>query len=134
MAEVVTSHEPGVVDPYELAKQAAVAGHPQEAVEILSREAAQQRCGREKFQRRIQLSQICMGAGYFAIAYPVLQELYDEIEKRNLVEWESADVVAHALGLFYRCIEKMGGPDEQKKAIYSKLCRLDPVLALQFSR
>ena len=125
---------PGVVDPYELAKQAASAGRPGEAIEILSREAAQQRCGRDRFHRRVQLAQVCMSAEYYALAQPILQELYEEVEARHLTDWETPELVGHALGLLYRCLNKNGGSDEQRQAVYTKLCRFDPVLALQFSK
>lgn len=125
---------PDVIDAYELAKKAAVSGHPQDAIEILSREAAQQRCGRDRFHRRVQLAQICMGANYYELAQPILQELYEEIEARHLTDWETPELVGHALGLLYRCLNKTGGTDEQKKTVYTKLIRFDPVLALQFSK
>ncbi len=140
-ADEVPAMDPGpeelgnhVVDAYELATKAAVAGHPQEAIEILSREAAQQRCGRDRFHRRVQLAQICMGAEYYTLAQPILQELYEEVEQRHLTDWETPELVGHALGLLYRCLSKNGGSDEQKHIVYTKLCRFDPVLALQFSK
>lgn len=125
---------PDLIDAYELAKKAALSGNPQDAIEILSREAAQQRCGRDRFHRRVQLAQICMGADYYELAQPILQELYEEIEARHLTDWETPELVGHALGLLYRCLNKNGGADEQKRAVYTKLCRFDPVLALQFSK
>ena len=83
-------------DPYELAKQAAASGHPQEAIAILEREAAQERSGRGRFQRKMQLAHICMSAGYKTVAFPILEALAGEIDKRNLEEWEDPDQIGRA--------------------------------------
>jgi type VI secretion system protein ImpA len=122
------------IDPFELARDAARSGHTQEAIEILTREIAQEGSGRARFQRRVQLAQICMGAGHDAIAYPILEELAREIEQRRLEEWEAPDMVAHALALLFRCTQKMDIPLEEKNRIYHRVCRLDPVQALSLSR
>jgi type VI secretion system protein ImpA len=120
-------------DAFELAMEAARSGRQQEAFEILIREASQQSSGRGRFQRRLQLAQVCLATGAEAIAYPILQELATTIDKHQLEEWESPDMVAHAFALLYRCMSD-GVPAEEKKTLYSKICRLDPVQALAHSR
>lgn len=118
-------------DSYELAKQAASSGHPQDAIEILDREAAQERSGRGRFQRRMQLAQICMSAGYKTVAFPILEALAGEIDKRNLEDWEDPDLVIRALGLLYQCMEKLKCSTEQKEKVYARICRLGPAQALE---
>ena len=118
-------------DPYELAKQSAASGHPQDAIEILEREAAQERSGRGRFQRRMQLAQICMSAGYKTVAFPILEALAGEIDKRNLEDWEDPDLVIRALGLLYQCMEKLKCSAEQKEKVYARICRLGPAQALE---
>src|SRR5664279_1601858 len=118
-------------DPYELAKQAAASGHPQEAIAILEREAAQERSGRGRFQRKMQLAHICMSAGYKTVAFPILEALAGEIDKRNLEEWEDPDLVIRALGLLYQCMEKLKCSAEQKEKVYARICRLGPAQALE---
>ena len=49
-------------DPGDIAMRAAREGRPQEAIEILTREAAAERSGRGRFQRRLQLAQLCIRA------------------------------------------------------------------------
>jgi type VI secretion system protein ImpA len=120
-------------DAFELAMEAARSGRQQEAFEILIREASQQSSGRGRFQRRLQLAQVCLATGAEGIAYPILQELATTIDKHQLEEWESPDMVAHAFALLYRCMSD-GVPAEEKKTLYSKICRLDPVQALAHSR
>ncbi len=121
-------------DAFELAMEAARSGRQQDAFEILIREAAHQNSGRGKFQRRLQLAQVCLSTGAEAIAFPILQELSATIDKHQLEEWESPDMVAHAFALLYRCMSNGDVPEEVKRTLYSKICRLDPVQALAHSR
>jgi type VI secretion system protein ImpA len=122
------------VDAFDLALEAARSGNVQGAIELLAREIAQEGSGRARFQRKVQLAQICMGAGHQEIAYPILQELAQEVENRRLEDWEAPETVAHALALLYRCMHKMDVSPEDKQKIYSRVCRLDPVQALSLSR
>jgi type VI secretion system protein ImpA len=117
-------------DVIELAMKAARAGKVQEAIGMLTREMNNERSGRGRFQRHIQLANIFLATKHEAIAYPILVELAEEIERRRLEEWEEASVVAQPLALLYRCAEKLGRDDAEKDKIYQKLCRLDPGQAL----
>jgi type VI secretion system protein ImpA len=128
--------EPGVPvppDTYELAMRAARSGRPQEGMELLMRELGQERSGRGRFHRKVQLSQLCVSTGHDNIALPILQELAAEIERRNLEEWETPDLVAGPLALLYQCLGK-GGDAEARLKLYSWICRLDPLAALNVSR
>lgn len=117
-------------DAFQVAMDAARSGDVQQAVEILSREIAHERSGRARFQRKIQLAQICMSTGHEAIAYPILNEMADEIEMRKLEEWETSEVLAHPLALLFRCMNQLDGDPEIKRKLYARICRLDPVQAL----
>jgi type VI secretion system protein ImpA len=117
-------------DVVELAMKAARAGKVQEAIGLLTREMNNERTGRGRFQRHIQLANIFLATKHEAIAYPILVELAEEIERRKLEEWEEAAIVAQPLALLYRCAEKLGRDDAEKEKIYQKLCRLDPGQAL----
>jgi type VI secretion system protein ImpA len=117
-------------DAFDLAMEAVTSGRQQEAFEILVREAAHQNSGRGRFQRRLQLAQVCLSSGAESIAFPILQELAATIDKHRLEEWESPDMVAHAFALLYRCMTSDEVPESEKKTLYAKICRLDPVQAL----
>lgn len=121
-------------DAYQLAMEAATSGRQQDALAILMREAGQQDSGRGRFQRRLQLAQVCMSTGAEGIALPILQELAATIDRHQLEAWESPDMVAHAFTLLYRCMMNGEVSDEEKKTLYSKICRLDPVQALAHAR
>ena len=117
-------------DPGDVAMRAAREGRPQEAIEILTREAAAERSGRGRFQRRLQLAQLCLSMGHERIAHPILEQLVAEIDNRTLEGWESSDTVAHVLALLYRCLDKLKTGEDRKHLIYDRICRLDPIQAL----
>jgi len=119
---------------YELAIAAAQSGNLEEALEILSSELAQQPCGRDRFLRKLQLAQLCLSAGNEAIAEPVLKELAEEIDRRNLAEWELAEVVTQPLILLYRCLDHAPEADAEKRGLYARICRLHPARAVRLSR
>ena len=121
-------------DVQELAQQAARSGRIHDAVELLSREIAQERSGRARFHRKIQLAALCLSAKHEAIAYPILAELAEEIDRRKLEEWEESSALAHPLALLFRCMDKLGYDDAAKQKIYQKICRLDPVQVLSGMR
>jgi len=106
----------------------------QDGIELLMRELGQERSGRGRFHRKVQLSQLCVSTGHENIALPILQELSAEIERRKLADWESPDLVARPLALLYQCLGKSGGDDELRTKLYSWICRLDPLMALNVSR
>lgn len=121
-------------DTFDLAMHAARAGRPQEGIEMLMREMAQERNGRARFHRKVQLTQLCISTGYDAIAVPILQELAGEIERRKLEDWESPELLAQPLALLYRCLTKADGSVDDRQKLYSWICRLDPLQAMNVAR
>jgi len=126
--------KPEAIDANDLALQAARSGRPQEAIEILSRESMAEKSGRGRFQRRLQLAQLCISMGYERIAHPILEQLAAEIDSRGLEGWEAASTVAQPLALLYRCLEKLDTAPELKQKVYDRICRLDPLQALACGR
>jgi type VI secretion system protein ImpA len=124
------SGEPAPPDAYDLAMDAARSGRTEEALNILSREVGQERSGRGRFLRRVQLAQVCMATGNNDIGRPILQELAEEIERRGLEHWENPDLVAQPLVLLYRCLDDPQDPAGDKRKLYAQICRLDPSRAL----
>ena len=92
---------PQVADVFDMAQQAAKHGRPQEGIEILMREMGRERTGRGRFLRQSQLAQICVGSGHQDIAFPILQDIAAEIEKRKLDEWEAPELVAQAFSMLF---------------------------------
>jgi type VI secretion system protein ImpA len=119
---------------YDLAMEAMRSRRPQEAIEMMSAEIAQVRSGRLRFQRKVQLAQICMASGHEDIAFPILEEIGKEIGQRNLEDWEAPDMLAHPLVLLLRCLNKLDSSPEDRQKVYSRICRLDPIQALSVSK
>jgi type VI secretion system protein ImpA len=109
-------------------------GRKKEAMEIMARAVAAERVGRSRFLRMVQFASVCLSAGHENMAFPILRELAEEIERRKLEEWETREVIAQPLALYYRCLDKMGQDTPEKQAIYERLCRLDPMQALTVTR
>jgi type VI secretion system protein ImpA len=128
-----TNGEAPPPDVFDLAQQAVKKGRAQEGIELLMREMAQERSGRGKFQRKSQLAQICVATGHQTIAFPILQDLAGEIERRKLEDWEAPDMVAHPLALLYKCLAKDASPEERQK-LYAWICRLDPIQAMNVEK
>jgi len=125
--------EPAPPDVFDLAMAEARAGRAQQGIEMLMREMTQERSGRARFHRKAQLAQLCAITGHTPIAFPILQELAAEIERRRLEDWEDADVIAQPLALLYKCMDKNAAPEERQK-LYSWICRLDPLAALTVTK
>jgi type VI secretion system protein ImpA len=134
IAAVAGSNGSTSPDVQQLAQQAAREGRIQDAVELLSREIAQERSGRARFQRTVQLAALFLSTKHERIAYPILAELAEEIDRRKLEEWEESSALAHPLALLFRCMDKLGHDDAAKQKIYQKICRLDPVQVLSGMR
>jgi type VI secretion system protein ImpA len=121
-------------DAHELAMKALRSGRAEAAIEILAREVGQERSGRGKFQRKMQLAGICLAAGHEQVALPILEEMFKEIEQRKLEEWESTDLVAQPLLLLVKCMDKLGQDSEERQRVYARICKLDPLRALEVQR
>ncbi len=128
--EASEAAEPDLLD---AARDLMSRGHLNQAVQLLMRDAAQQPSGRARFQRRLQVAQMCASAGQKKVAYPVLEELLKEIDDRRLEEWEASDMIAPPLSLLLRYVEEAGN-QALRDSIFARLCRIDPVAAMDFSR
>ena len=74
-----------------------------------------------------------MAGGKEKIAQPLLDQLAAEIEERRLEEWEETEAVAYPLSLLLRCLAVDGGDKERRTQLYARICKLDPIRALNCS-
>ena len=118
------------VDPHVLALQAMRSGQALKAIEILQREIERQASGRGRFQRRLQLAQVCLSAGKDSIAQPLLDDIAAEIENHKLDDWEDRELVAGALAFVMQSSKKIQGDAKARQTIFERICRLDAVQAL----
>src|SRR5271170_4037988 len=73
-AAIHESEEPGEDAPpdvLDIAKDMIRRGQLPQAIQLLVRDAAQQPSGRARFQRRLQVAQLCVNAGQSKVAHPV---------------------------------------------------------------
>lgn len=110
------------------------AGRPQRAIEMVKRELDREQSRRGRFLRQVQLARVMCEAGLDAAAIPLLEEMTARIEEHKLEDWESGTLVAEPLALLHRCLERTGGDEVAKQALYLKIVRLDPVQALGFGQ
>jgi len=104
---------------------------PQRAIELLLRAATQEKSERARFLRRSEAARIMVSTGLEAVAMPMLQDLMAAIDQHHLEEWEAGETIALPLGLLYRCLEKLDGDSSLRQTLYVRVCRLDPLQAMQ---
>jgi type VI secretion system protein ImpA len=125
--------EPLPGDVFDQALAAARASRSAEALDLIYKQLAAERSGRGRFRRRTQLAHLLMACGHEKIASPILRELAVEIEQRRLDDWERGEALAYPVELLIRCLDSNGADSPDRKQLYDRLCRLDPVRALQWS-
>ncbi len=127
------AEESGPPDALDVARDLIARGQFPQAIQLLMRDAAQQNSGRGRFLRRLQMAQLCVGAGQAKVAYPVLEELVKEIDERQLEEWEATDMIAPPFALLLRCLGK-DSTNGLRETVFSRLCRIDPIAAMDVNR
>jgi type VI secretion system protein ImpA len=124
-------------DVFDEALEAARAGRRGEAVDMISKQLSTERSGRGRFRRRAQLAHLLVVAGHDKIALPILEDLTAEIDQRRLEDWERTDALAYPIELLIRCLDSSnasnGSEASERQRLYARLCRLDPVRALNWS-
>jgi type VI secretion system protein ImpA len=118
-------------DVFEIAQERARGGDARAALDLLMREAAQERSPRARFIRRGQAAKVMVDAGMEVVAYPILRELLEQIENHKLEEWEAGDAVAEPLALMYQVLAKVNSRDVDRDELYVRICRLDPVRGVE---
>jgi type VI secretion system protein ImpA len=118
------------VDAYLLAKDALAAGQEEKAFSIMRAEIARQRSGRRRFRRTMQMIELAIAAGKDAIAQPLIEDVTAIIENHKLDAWEEPELVASDLLMLMRNSKKIQGSSSDKQKLFERICRLDPVQAL----
>jgi type VI secretion system protein ImpA len=109
------------------------AGNTKGGIQLITRTLATERCGRMRFKRRTQIAHLLVASGQEHIAKPILNDLAAEIDARKLDDWEDNEAIAYSIELLLRCLVKDAGESERRAELYTKMCRLDPVRAMNHS-
>jgi type VI secretion system protein ImpA len=117
---------------YDRAQVEVRAGRPEKGIEILMAEVEREKSERARFMHRSHVTGIMVDSGHESVALPTLREMVRKIEAHDLEGWEEGAIVAAPLGLLYRCMSALGESESERHDLYLRICRLDPVQALNF--
>ena len=110
-------------------------GEVEKGLAEMARLAASETNGRNRFQRKLLLAEVCLASGRERLARAVLEELAEQIDKLQLELWESSAVIGGVWIRLYRIYKQRGDSSDLDRAakLYERLCRLDPWQALACS-
>ena len=94
--------------------------------------AARETCGRNRFQRKLLLAEICLNSKRDRLARSILEELAEQIDNLKLELWESSELVAAVWIRLYKLYNQGTDSSDRDRAakLYERLSRLDPWQAL----
>lgn len=118
------------MDAYALAKDALASGQEEKAFTIMRMALARERSGRRRFRRTMQMIELAIAAGKDEIAQPLLEDVAAAIETHKLDAWEDPEQMAGDLAKLMRYSKKIQGSTSEKQKLFERICRLDPVKAL----
>lgn len=118
------------MDPYVLAKDALASGNEEKAFTLMRKAMARERAGRYRFRRTMQMIELAVTAGKDEIAQPLLEDVATAIETHKLDAWEDPEQMAVDLAKLMRYSKKIQGNAAEKQKLFERICRLDPVKAL----
>jgi type VI secretion system protein ImpA len=108
------------------------AGNVEKGLAEMMRLAAGETSGRNRFQRKLLLADVCLASNRERLAQSILEELAEQIDKLQLESWESSQLIGNVWSKLYRLYKQGSDSSELDRArqLYQRLCRLDPWQAL----
>lgn len=94
--------------------------------------SAKETCGRNRFQRKLLLAEVCLYSKRERLARSILEELAEQIDKLQLESWESSELIAGVWIRLYKMYKQSDDSSDRDRGakLYERLCRLDPWQAL----
>jgi len=107
-------------------------GNVEKGLAEMMRLAAGETSGRNRFQRKLLLADVCLASKRERLAQSILEELAEQIDKLQLESWESSQLIGSVWTKLYRLYKQGSDSSELDRArqLYQRLCRLDPWQAL----
>jgi len=112
------------------AEQLIRAGKVDAGLSAMTRLAASETSGRNRFQRKLLLAEVCLASQRSQLARTILEELAGQIEEFKLADWEGSDLIGGVWTRLYALYKAESGDKDKAKELFGKLCRLDPWQAL----
>lgn len=106
-------------------------GKVDQGLSQMTRLAASEACGRDRFQRRLMLAEVCLTIKRDRLARSILEELAAQIDKHQLDAWESSEMIAAVWARLHQIYRRQDADSERAAALFERLCKLDPWQALQ---
>jgi hypothetical protein len=76
-----------------------------DGLRLLQAQVASATGGRDKFLKELQLGELCLEAGVYALAYPIFDELAKTIDGRQLEEWEDRPLITRVWQGLVKCCD-----------------------------
>jgi type VI secretion system ImpA family protein len=107
-------------------------GQIEKGLAEMTRLAANETSGRNRFQRKLLLAEVCLASRRERLARSILEELAEQIDKFQLELWESSELVSSVWTRLYKLYKQGtdGSDSDRADKLYDRLCRLDPWQAL----
>jgi type VI secretion system protein ImpA len=107
-------------------------GNVEKGLAEMMRLAAGETSGRNRFQRKLLLADVCLASKRERLAQSILEELAEQIDKLQLESWESSQLIGNVWTKLYKLYKQGSDSSELDRArqLYQRLCRLDPWQAL----
>jgi len=128
--------QPGLPDSSWLEAESLIrGGQVDKGLQEMSRLAARERSGRDRFQGKLLLAEACLANKRDRLARSILEELAEQIDKLQLESWESSVLIGRVWTRLYQLYKQAGDSSDLERAdkLYQRLCRLDPWQALACS-
>ena len=124
--------QPPLPDSWLEAESLIRSGQVDKGLQEMSRLAARETSGRDRFQGKLLLAEVCLSSKRDRLARSILEELAEQIDKLQLESWESSDLITRVWTRLYQLYKQGGDSSDLDRAakLYERLCRLDPWQAL----
>jgi type VI secretion system protein ImpA len=105
-------------------------GEVEKGLVAMTRLAASETSGRNRFQRKLLLAEVCLASGRERLARSILEELAEQIDKFQLELWESSELISAVWTMLHKLYRQDESDLDRATKLYERLCRLDPWQAL----
>lgn len=101
-------------------------GHLKEALDQLMAAATLAPSARQKNRYLLLVAKLCIRAGRYDLAKPIVEKLHELIETLKLEKWEHSAWIADVIETLYRCLEQDSDKaSERATKLFQKLCTLN---------